>query len=94
MNTATAASANEQLRQKAGEIKDNVVDLVGIAKNAACENYTDLKAGAAARYQAGVDKAGEARDSVISYVKANPGRSLLACLAVGAVAGYLVSRRR
>ncbi len=113
MNTA---SANDQFRQKAHEIKDNIVDMAGIAKDAAQEKlsnlrdaagarlsnlkdgvqekYSDLKEGAASRYHAGVDKAAQARDSVTEYVKDNPGKSILACLAVGALAGFLVSRRR
>jgi ElaB/YqjD/DUF883 family membrane-anchored ribosome-binding protein len=94
MTTAAPASANDQFRQKAGEIKDNIVDMAGIAKDAARDKLSELKDGAASRYQSGVDKAGKARDGIIDYVKSNPGKSVLACVLVGAVAGYLVSRRR
>ncbi len=92
MTTATAPS--EQIRQKAVEIKDNVVDIAGIAKGMAGDKLSSIQDGAVARYNAGVDMAGKARDGVIGYVQENPAKSLLACLAVGALAGYLVSRRR
>ncbi|MBA3686119.1 MAG: hypothetical protein H0W72_12900 [Planctomycetes bacterium] len=92
--STTTSSSNEQLRQKAAEIKENVVDMAGIAKDMAVDKYTELKDGAASRYRSGVDKAGKARDGLVDYVKENPAKSLLACLCVGAIAGYLVSRRR
>lgn len=110
MTTATSASASAnvspdtvspdtvspsgQLRQKAHDIKDTIVDMAGIAKGMATDTLTDLKEGASARYRTGVDKAGKARDGVVGYVKDNPGKSLLACLCLGALAGFLVSRRR
>jgi ElaB/YqjD/DUF883 family membrane-anchored ribosome-binding protein len=94
MTTATSPSANDQFRQKAQEIKENIVDMAGIAKDAARDKLSDLKDGATSRYRSGVDKAGKARDVVIDYVKENPGKSLLACVCVGALAGFLVSRRR
>ena len=94
MTNAASPSSTDQFRQKAQDIKDNVVDMTGIAKDVACEKISDLKHGVEARYQAGVEKAGRARDGVLAYVKDNPGKSLLACLAVGALAGFLVSRRR
>ncbi len=95
MTTATTtASSNDQLRQKAHEIKDNIVEMAGIAKSIASDKIDGIREGASSRYQAGVDKAGEARDGILDYVKAHPTRSLLACLCVGAVTGYLVSRRR
>lgn len=94
MTATPSPTANDQLRQKAHELKDNIVDLAGIANDAAREKLSDLKEGVGARCQAGVAQAGRARDGVIGYVKENPGKSLLACLCVGAFAGYLVSRRR
>jgi ElaB/YqjD/DUF883 family membrane-anchored ribosome-binding protein len=93
MTTATT-SPNDQLRQKANDIKDNIVDMAGIAKGIASDKYSELKEGAASRYQAGVDKAAQARDGLVDYVKENPTKSLIACLCVGALAGFLVSRRR
>ena len=94
MTNATAPSSTDQLRQKAQDIRDNVVEMTGIAKDVACEKMSDLKQGAQVRYQQGVEQAGRARDGVIAYVKDNPGKSLLTCLAVGALAGFLISRRR
>ncbi len=93
MNTATT-SPNEQLRQKANDIKDNIVDMAGIAKGIATDKLGELKDGTASRYHAGVDKAAQARDGLVDYVKENPAKSLLACLCVGAIAGFLASRRR
>ncbi len=93
MSTASTSPANE-LRQKANDIKDNLVDMAGIAKGMASDTVTDIKERVSSRVQAGVDQAGKARDGLIDYVKENPAKSLLACLAVGALAGYLVSRRR
>jgi ElaB/YqjD/DUF883 family membrane-anchored ribosome-binding protein len=92
--TAPSPTHTDQLRQKAHDLKDNLVDMAGIANDAAREKLADLKDGVGLRYQAGVEKAGQARDGVVEYVKANPGKSLLACLCVGALAGFLVSRRR
>lgn len=94
MTTAAPASANDQFRQKAQEIKENVVELAGIAKDAARDKLSELKDGAASRYHSGIDKAGKARDGIADYVKDNPGKSALACVLAGILAGYLVSRRR
>jgi ElaB/YqjD/DUF883 family membrane-anchored ribosome-binding protein len=94
MTTTTAPNSTDQMRQKAHDIKDNIVDLAGMANDAAREKLADFKSGVGERYQAGIDKAGRARDGVVEYVKENPGKSLLACLAVGALAGFLISRRR
>ena len=94
MANATSHSSTDQLRQKAHDIKDNVVEMTGIAKDVACEKLSDLKHGAQARYEQGVEQAGRARDGVIAYVQENPGKSLLTCQAVGALAGFLLSRRR
>jgi ElaB/YqjD/DUF883 family membrane-anchored ribosome-binding protein len=94
MTTAAPASANDQLRQKAHEIKENIVDLAGIANDAARGKLSELKDEAASRCQSGIDKAGKVRDGIVAYVKDNPGKSVLACVLAGALVGYLVSRRR
>lgn len=94
MTSASSPSSSDQFRQKAHDIKDNVVDMTGIAKDVAHEKLSDLKHSVEARYQAGVESAGRARDGVLAYVKEHPTRSLLTCLAVGALAGFIISRRR
>jgi ElaB/YqjD/DUF883 family membrane-anchored ribosome-binding protein len=91
---ANTSTSNDQFRQKAREIKDNIVDLAGIAKDAARDTFSDLKDGAASRYQSGVQKVGQAREGIIDYLKENPAKALLACACVGALAGFLMSRRR
>ncbi len=92
--TTSTPSANAQIRQKAVEIKDNVVDIAGLAKESACETFGDAKDAAAAPYRAGVEKVGGACDGVVGYVKKNPLSTLAACACIGAIAGYLLSRRR
>ncbi len=94
MTTATAPSVNSQLRDKAIEIKDNLVDLAGIARDAARDTCAEVKDAASVRYQAGVEKAGKARDGIVDFVQEHPGKSLIACAVVGALAGFLISRRR
>ncbi len=93
MTTATAPTTND-FRQKAQEIKDNIVDMAGMAKDAARDKACEAKAAVTSRLHAGAEQAGRARDGVLDYVQQNPVKSLLACLCAGAVAGLLISRRR
>ncbi len=93
MSTSTAPSASP-FRDKALEIKDNLVDMAGMVKDAARAKAGDVTDAATAGFRTGVDQASRARDGVLDYVKDNPAKSLLACLCAGALAGFLISRRR
>ncbi len=92
--TTAAASVSNQMRDKVMEIKDGVVDLAGIAKDGAQAAIADVTKTAGAHYQAGVAKAGAARDRVAGIVQEHPGKTLLACVCAGAIAGFLLARRR
>ena len=94
MTTATAPSVASQMRDKANEIKDSVVELAGNAKDGARAKCADVTEAVGARCQAGVAKAGAARDRVTGLVQEQPGKSLLACVCVGALAAFLFARRR
>ncbi|HYE07471.1 MAG TPA: hypothetical protein VEL07_18285 [Planctomycetota bacterium] len=89
-----AATSPNPMREKAQEIKDNIVEMTGMVRDAARDKLCDAKDGAAARLRSGVDQAGRARDSVVDLAKANPTATVLACLCAGALAGFFIARRR
>ncbi|MBA3846068.1 MAG: hypothetical protein H0X45_05430 [Planctomycetes bacterium] len=89
-----AATSPSPMREKAMEIRENLVDMTGMVKDAAREKLCDVKDAAAARLRSGVDHAGKARDNLVDYVKENPTTTVLACLCAGALAGFFISRRR
>jgi ElaB/YqjD/DUF883 family membrane-anchored ribosome-binding protein len=87
------SSDREALRQKAVAAKDAVVDLAGEARRYAGHRMSDLKEHASGWAQGAKEKAGDANEQVIHFVRTNPYKSLAIAAGVGLLAGALLKRR-
>ncbi len=94
MIDSPTADTHEDLKDKASRLKDHVGKTATLAKDVACEGIKSAKESASAMYQAGVDRAGEMRDSTVGFVRENPIKTVLLAVGVGAIVGLLLARRR
>lgn len=87
------ASATEELKEKAVEIGHNVRDMTGQLGDVAREQYENVREHAADYYEKGREKASEWEESVESYIKEKPIKSLLIAAGVGLLFGLMWRRR-
>jgi ElaB/YqjD/DUF883 family membrane-anchored ribosome-binding protein len=92
MGMSTQAE-RDALKQKAAAAKEAVVDLAGEARRFATHRMTDLKEHASGWAQDAKDKAGDANQQVIHFVRSNPYKSLAIAAGIGFLAGALIKRR-
>lgn len=90
---ATLGTDNAAIKQKAGVVKDAVVDFAGTAKRYAAHRASDAKDTASEWVDTAKTKIGDANDNVIDYVQRNPFTALGIAVGIGFVAGLLLKRR-
>ena len=76
----------EKLGEKLGRLKTDFKEVVGLARNVASESFTGLKDSA-------MEKGKAATSRVTSTIEENPIRSAIIAVGIGALVGFLVSRR-
>ncbi len=86
MATATENIEMSELNEKMGQLKNDFKEVVSLSRQLAGEKMTSLKNGA-------VDKSRAAVECMSDTIEANPLRSALVAAGVGALIGFLVSRR-
>jgi len=89
----SAQTDREALRHKAAAAKDAVVELAGEARRYAGHRMSDFKEHASGWAQGAKQKASNANENVIHFVRANPYKSLAIAAGVGFLAGALIKRR-
>jgi ElaB/YqjD/DUF883 family membrane-anchored ribosome-binding protein len=87
-----ARATGEQLRQKAGEVRESIGEMGGIAKEAAREKLGELRETATHAYQRGRERAGEAVKGVEHYIQEQPIKSLLMAAGLGLLVGFFLRR--
>lgn len=94
-----AEPTGRQLRSKAEDLKEDVVEMAKLSKEYAAEKLRGLREGASHRmhdlqgrasktYSRGKERAGEMQRSVEEYVMDQPLKSLLMALGAGLVLGF------
>ena len=79
-------SATDRLGEKLGRIKTDIQEVVGLARSLAGEKISG--------YTTSAVKGGKAAmDNVTEYIEERPLRSALVAVGIGAVVGFLLSRR-
>ena len=76
----------EQLGEKLGRLKTDFKEVVGLARNFASESFTGLKDSAMERSKAATSR-------VTTTIEDNPIRTAIVAVGIGALVGFLVSRR-
>jgi ElaB/YqjD/DUF883 family membrane-anchored ribosome-binding protein len=85
--------AEEDLKDKAAEVGENVRKMGSQVSDAAREKYEDLRSRASDYFEQGKEKAQEWEEDVESYIKSRPIQALLIAAGVGVVLGMLWRRR-
>ncbi len=93
-SSSAATYAPDDLKEKAGRLKEHVGQTASLAKEVAGEGLKTVKNKAGEVYRAGVDKAAAMKDCTVDYVRENPLKTVLIAAGIGAVAGMLLARRR
>lgn len=82
-----------RLREQATAVKEDVRELGRLAKEASRDKLRETKQVAGEYVARGQQRAGEIEDSVVTYVRDNPVKSLLMAAGAGVLIGFLFSRR-
>jgi ElaB/YqjD/DUF883 family membrane-anchored ribosome-binding protein len=80
------ASDVDQISERLGRIKNDIKEVVGLARTLAADKISGIKGSAIESGKAAVGR-------VSDHIEENPMRSALIAAGVGAVIGYLLSRR-
>jgi ElaB/YqjD/DUF883 family membrane-anchored ribosome-binding protein len=88
-----AASATEQLRAQAGTVREDLGQLGRLAKDATREKVGDARAFASDYYDKGRAKAEQLEAQLVDQIRAKPLKSILIAAGIGALFGFLVTRR-
>jgi ElaB/YqjD/DUF883 family membrane-anchored ribosome-binding protein len=94
--TATKASdvpSTARLKEQAATVKDDVRELGRLTKEVSQEKLREARQTAGEYVSKGRERAGELEDSVVTYVRDNPVKSVLMAAGAGALLAFLLSRR-
>jgi len=86
-------TATDDLRRKAGDVKQSVQELGSVAKAAAGEKMGELRDTATEYYERGRDRVYDAEQSVEDYIRDQPLKSVLIAAGVGFLLGAFYIRR-
>jgi len=92
MNETAEQTASQQLTDKAGQVRENIRDIGSVAKDAAREKVQDLRDQAGEYYEQGRQRVTEMEDSIETYVRDQPIKSLLMAAGAGLLLGILWKR--
>jgi ElaB/YqjD/DUF883 family membrane-anchored ribosome-binding protein len=87
------APSTQRLREQAGAVKEDVRELGRVAKEVSQEKLRETKQVAGEYVAKGRKKAGELEETVVTYVRENPVKSVMIAAGAGALIGFLLSRR-
>jgi ElaB/YqjD/DUF883 family membrane-anchored ribosome-binding protein len=90
---ATEIPKTKKLREQAGAVKEDVRELGRLAKEVSQEKLRETKEFAGEYVTKGKEKAGELEETVVTYIRQNPVKSVLTAAGAGALLGFLLSRR-
>jgi len=82
-----------RLKEQAAVVKDDVRELGRLTKEVSQEKLREARHAAGEYVTKGREKAGELEDSVVTYVRSNPVKSVLMAAGAGALLAFLLSRR-
>jgi ElaB/YqjD/DUF883 family membrane-anchored ribosome-binding protein len=74
-------------------LADQMDQAADLAKAAADEGLRTMRKRAADLYQAGAEKAAAMKDCTVDFVRENPVKTVLLAAGIGALVGFLVTRR-
>jgi len=89
----TDVPSSARLKEQATAVKDDVRELGRLTKEVSQEKLREAKDAAGEYVTKGREKAGELEDSVVTYVRGNPVKSVLMAAGAGALLAFLLSRR-
>jgi ElaB/YqjD/DUF883 family membrane-anchored ribosome-binding protein len=85
--------AAEDLKSKVSDVGDSLREVGSHVRNAAQEQYENVRDRAAGYVEAGREKAREMEEGVESYVQENPIHAILIAAGIGMLIGLLWRRR-
>ena len=91
--TMDEPTTGKRLREQTTKVKDDLVELGRIGREASKEKLTHAKDTAGTYLEKGKQKAVVVEDSVVKYVREKPVKSLAMAIGAGALLGFLLSRR-
>lgn len=86
-------SSTDDLRRKAGDVKQSVQDLSTTARAAAEEKLGELKDSASQYYEMGRERVYDAEQSVEDYIRDQPVKAVLIAAGLGFLFGACYMRR-
>ena len=86
-------SVGKKLKQQGAAVREDLRELGRLTKEASQEKLQQAKQTASEYLERGRDKAGQVEDTVVSYVREKPIKSVLLAAGAGALLGFLLSRR-
>jgi len=92
-STYGGQTPTEDLRRKAGDVKQSVADLGSTARAAAEEKFGELKDSAGQYYEMGRERVYDAEQSVEEYIRDQPVKSVLIAAGIGFLFGACYMRR-
>lgn len=88
-----AGSSNRSLAEQGNRVADEVKTLGRVALDSASEAATQLREGGGELLQRGKDRAVKAKSDLDRVISANPMKSVLIALGIGAAIGFALRRR-
>jgi len=82
-----------RLREQTTKVKDDLLELGRMGREASKETLGHAKEVAGEYLEKGKQRATEVEDSVVTYVREKPVKSMAIALGAGALLGFLLSRR-
>lgn len=86
--------AGRSFSEQSGRVVEEVQELGRTAVSSLSEAATNLKDKGQEAFEAGKERATQAKSDFDRLVSANPGKSVLVALGVGALLGYMLRSRR
>ena len=93
LRTQDNLRAQERLRDKLTETRENIVDMSQLAKEAVTDKLHDLRERASEKYGEGKEKLHDLEENLVKSVRKSPMKSVLIAAGVGLALGCLWGRR-
>ena len=91
--TMDESTTGTRLREQTVKVKDDLKELGRIGREASKEKLGHAKEVAGTYLEKGKQRATVVEDSVVTYVREKPVKSLAMAIGAGALLGFLLSRR-
>ena len=90
---AMQPTACEQLREKAGALREDLRDIGSLAPDAAREKFRAIKADAKECMEQSRERVADAKEGVEEFIRERPLQSVMIAAGAGVLIGLLLSRR-